>query len=559
MATRTSSPPGSRSKSTSTKAASTSRSTGKSGSSTRSRSTSPKRKPAPKRRPASSSQAQAGRSAAGPARRPQRPGSDRAHSSARSGTASRRSGSAIAHALGAVARSIGHTARDLEPEHRRDGVGLLLLGGSVVVAAAVWWQLPGSVMDAARTVVDGSVGKVGFLIPLALLYVGWRTMRDPEHNGPAGRQVVGWAALSFGLLGIVQIADDNPQPALGDTADLRSAGGAVGYVVASLLLDLLRSPLVVVPLLALLAFFGVLIITGDAALPGARPSSPRPATGCSAGSRPTRRGPRRHPGDPGGPFEAPQGQPTRPARSTRRWATRRTTPRCSPTARSSAAPQGARDQRGGARHLRARPIAPEPVVPDPVEAEGRPRAAAAHPAAAARRAARAVRRHHLLAAGQRGPQARLGPQGALEGQRRGGRAAHPGAGGVRHRRPGHRLHPGPDGHPLRGRARPRGQGREGHRALEEHRVRRRLGRRADPQPDPRQVRDRHRDPEHRQGDRLPRRRAPVQHRPLRPPPDGGRARQGRRGRLRGRQPGEDAAPAGRRRHRLRQVDASSTR
>ena len=40
----------------------------------------------------------------------------------------------------------------------------------------------------------------------------------------------------------------------------------------------------------------------------------------------------------------------------------------------------------------------------------------------------------------------------------------------------------------------------------------------------------------------------------RPPPDGGRARQGRRGRLRLRQPGQDAAPAGRRCDRLRQVD-----
>jgi S-DNA-T family DNA segregation ATPase FtsK/SpoIIIE len=168
---------------------------------------------------------------------------------------------AIAHGFGAVARGVGHTARDLEPEQRRDGVGLFLFGISVVVAAAVWWQLPGSVMDATRTVVEGSVGKVGFLVPLALLYVGWRTMRDPEHNGPVGRQVVGWAALSFGLLGMVQIAGGNPQPALGDTSDLRTAGGAIGYVVASLLLDLLRSEYVVMPLLALLAFFGVLIIS----------------------------------------------------------------------------------------------------------------------------------------------------------------------------------------------------------------------------------------------------------------------------------------------------------
>ena len=160
-----------------------------------------------------------------------------------------------------MARSIGHTARELEPAHRRDGAGLALFGLAVVVAAAVWWQLPGSVMDAARTVVEGSVGKVGFLVPLALLYVGWRTMRDPEHNGPVGRQVVGWSAFALGLLGIVQIAGGNPQPVLGDASDLRTAGGAVGYVVASLLLDLLRSEYVVLPLLALLGFFGVLIIT----------------------------------------------------------------------------------------------------------------------------------------------------------------------------------------------------------------------------------------------------------------------------------------------------------
>ena len=167
----------------------------------------------------------------------------------------------IAHAIGAVARSIGRSARDLEPEQRRDGVGLFVIGLAVVAAAAVWWQLPGAVMEPTRTVVAGSVGKVGWLVPLVLVLIGWRNMRDPERNGPAGRQVVGWAALAFGVLGIVQIANGNPQPRLGDSSDLQQAGGAVGYVVASLLLDLLRTPYVVVPLLALLCAFGVLVIT----------------------------------------------------------------------------------------------------------------------------------------------------------------------------------------------------------------------------------------------------------------------------------------------------------
>ena len=167
----------------------------------------------------------------------------------------------IAHAVGATARRIGRTARDLEPEHRRDGVGLFLFGLAVVTAAAVWWQLPGGLMQAVHTVVAGSFGKVGWLVPLMLVWIGWRTLRDPETNGPAGRQVVGWVALGFGVLGVVHIAAGNPQPVAGDASDLQSGGGAVGYVVSSLLLDLLRTPYVVVPLLLLLSAFGILVIT----------------------------------------------------------------------------------------------------------------------------------------------------------------------------------------------------------------------------------------------------------------------------------------------------------
>ena len=168
---------------------------------------------------------------------------------------------AVAHGIGAVARGIGHGARDLEPEHRRDGVGLFIFALSVISAAAVWFQLGGPVMGTVRVAVTGSVGKVGWLVPLMLLVVGWRNLRDPIHNGPAGRQVVGWSALGLGLLGIVHVAEGNPQPVSGDAGPLREGGGAIGYVVSSLLLDLLRTPYVVVPVLLLLSVFGVLVIT----------------------------------------------------------------------------------------------------------------------------------------------------------------------------------------------------------------------------------------------------------------------------------------------------------
>ncbi|HWJ67580.1 MAG TPA: DNA translocase FtsK, partial [Nocardioides sp.] len=246
MATRTSSPTASRSRTTPS-----SRSGAKKTTSSRSRGTT-KKKPAAKKSTSSRRPApRAVRSGPGPV--------------LRAFTALGRGVTAIwlafAHTIGAVARGIGHGARDIEPEQRRDGFGLLLCGLALVVATAVWFEVPGGVMDFTRAAVSGTVGKIGWFVPLLVLLAGWRVMRDPVGNGPAGRQVIGWTALSFGLLGIVHIANGTPEPVQGDTSALREGGGAVGYVVSALLLDLLRSPALVVGLLALLAFFGILVIT----------------------------------------------------------------------------------------------------------------------------------------------------------------------------------------------------------------------------------------------------------------------------------------------------------
>ncbi|WP_340538218.1 FtsK/SpoIIIE family DNA translocase [Nocardioides sp. GXZ039] len=168
---------------------------------------------------------------------------------------------ALAHTIGAAIRGVGRTARELDPEHRRDGAGLLLVALAVVVGAAVWFVVPGGVMDFVRAAVVGTVGKVGWLVPLALVWTGWRIMRDPVRQGPAGRQMIGWIALGLGVLGIVHIAAGDPQPIEGDTSPLREGGGAIGYVVTSLLVDLLKNTAVVVGLLSLVSLFGLLVVT----------------------------------------------------------------------------------------------------------------------------------------------------------------------------------------------------------------------------------------------------------------------------------------------------------
>ncbi len=162
--------------------------------------------------------------------------------------------------IGAVARSIGHSAGDLEPEQRRDGVGFGLLGLAIVVAASVWWQIPGAVGDAIRNACTGSVGLLAWAVPILLVVAAWRTLRHPERNGPAGRQVIGWIATCGGVLGLVHLSHGVPRP--DDMPAVREAGGAIGFLFSAILVDLLKSPYVVAPLLVLVVMFGLLVVTG---------------------------------------------------------------------------------------------------------------------------------------------------------------------------------------------------------------------------------------------------------------------------------------------------------
>jgi S-DNA-T family DNA segregation ATPase FtsK/SpoIIIE len=165
----------------------------------------------------------------------------------------------LAGAVGAVARSIGHSAAELEPEQRRDGVGFGIVALAIVVAASVWWQVPGPVADGVRAAATGSVGLLAWAVPIVLAVIAWRTLRHPDRNGPVGRQVIGWSAICGGVLGLVHLAHGVPRP--DDMPAVRDAGGAVGFLFSAIPVDLLRSPYAVAPILVLVVVFGLLVVT----------------------------------------------------------------------------------------------------------------------------------------------------------------------------------------------------------------------------------------------------------------------------------------------------------
>lgn len=166
----------------------------------------------------------------------------------------------LAHATGAVARKVGDTGRDLDPEHRRDGLGFLLLALAVVVAAREWWGMPGAVGVVVHAVVAGTFGTVGLAVPIVLLLFGIRVLRAPQEDAATSRMAVGTTALAFAACGLVHVSHGIPVPPAGADG-MRAAGGIIGFLASSPL-EAAVSVYGTVPLLLLLGLFALLVLTG---------------------------------------------------------------------------------------------------------------------------------------------------------------------------------------------------------------------------------------------------------------------------------------------------------
>jgi S-DNA-T family DNA segregation ATPase FtsK/SpoIIIE len=165
----------------------------------------------------------------------------------------------IAHVAGGTVRRIGHSARDLEPEHRRDGIGLFLLALAVLVAASEWWGLQGRTGDVVHAIVAGTFGRVAYAVPIALLLFGIRMLRTPEDQASTNRITIGTTALTFAAAGLVHISAGLPSPPDGALA-MRDAGGMIGFLASSPIVAAIKT-VGAVPLLLLLGFFGLLVMT----------------------------------------------------------------------------------------------------------------------------------------------------------------------------------------------------------------------------------------------------------------------------------------------------------
>lgn len=300
-----------------------------------------------------------------------------------------------AHVTGGTVRRIAHNT-EVDPEHRRDGVGLGLIALAIAVAAREWWGLTGVVGDAVHAVAAGTVGRVALAVPIIALLFALHLLRTPRGHRATGRMALGALVMLIAACGLVHAWAGIPEPA--DTEAMREAGGVLGFLISSPLVAGM-SIYGAVPLLLLLAAFGLLIVTAtpvhkiperiaalnarigahdtdpaDAANP--EPGSGDPAAPRTAATRRRRRGAAPEDGDLDGDHAYDQAAVVEPASRRRRPRAEPTAPLLPPSGPADTAPEAAgvvrpiptRDQAPPAEQAPPE-LAPPPTSSPPLRVE----------------------------------------------------------------------------------------------------------------------------------------------------------------------------------------------
>jgi S-DNA-T family DNA segregation ATPase FtsK/SpoIIIE len=163
----------------------------------------------------------------------------------------------IAKTLGSSVRFIFRGAQDLDPAHQRDGIAFLVFILGLISAAGVWFSLDNVVGHGIYAAVFGLIGRLGFITPIIFIYFAFRLFKAPDDSKATGRIIVGTFVLLISITGLLHIL--NGSSGTGQTA-IRNGGGWIGYGISTPLVALVTT-ILAIPILLILLFFGILVIT----------------------------------------------------------------------------------------------------------------------------------------------------------------------------------------------------------------------------------------------------------------------------------------------------------
>lgn len=161
-----------------------------------------------------------------------------------------------ARGAGGAARSIGR-AHDIDPGHRRDGIALVLLGVSVVVAAGSWFDAARPIGAWVDTLLRTFIGSGVLALPVVAAAVAVTLMRTQPNPDARPRLILGGTLIGLSALGLRHLWSGSPE----DPELRRRAAGFIGFAIGGPLSDGL-TPWIAAPLLFIGFMFGLLLLTG---------------------------------------------------------------------------------------------------------------------------------------------------------------------------------------------------------------------------------------------------------------------------------------------------------
>ncbi|MDO4791273.1 MAG: DNA translocase FtsK [Buchananella hordeovulneris] len=157
-------------------------------------------------------------------------------------------------AFGSVVRALGK-GETTDPALRRDGIAFILLALAIIIGLREWFSLSGMAGVALHHLAAGSVGLYSILLPVLLGWAAIHMMLRPSAK-TLPNTILGGLGIAAGVTGITHVAHGSPTALEG----WEKAGGLLGFVFGHPL-QLLLSGWAAVPVLALLAIYGVLVVT----------------------------------------------------------------------------------------------------------------------------------------------------------------------------------------------------------------------------------------------------------------------------------------------------------
>ena len=166
---------------------------------------------------------------------------------------------AIAKSFGKSVRYLFRGARELDPVHHRDGFAFLILIIALISAAGTWLSVHGGITSLVHAVLYGAVGKsVSYLSPIIFLYFAFRLFKAPDEGKATGRITIGTILILMSTTALAHIFNGSG----GNTnkSAMQSGGGFLGYAISRPLVNLTTS-VIAIPILLIVLFFGILIVT----------------------------------------------------------------------------------------------------------------------------------------------------------------------------------------------------------------------------------------------------------------------------------------------------------